>query len=230
LASKLVYLKDVVGPTGLFGAMSETAPGLAVMTGTHWLDNGAASPASELMNYADNGSVDNMTSAAGKPIFAPNNSQSDGFMMDTPWNLSFDAGTWTVDVMISSSSSLSSPGYRVNFRVWKVNAAITSVTEITSGTQGGSVVTAGSNVGVASTATFSAPAITFNNEYLLLQLALRREGGATFRSINPWAGGSGHSFVQTPNITPGQLAFHGQKIFSIGEGFNSNGILQVIGI
>jgi hypothetical protein len=100
------------------------------------------------------------------------------------YNGVFPAGTWTFEFPLRAVSNGGTQDGRIRMRVYKAQRtsggnAWQNITELTSATLLGSIVTnLATNATQTSTVTWSAPAITLNNEFLLCQIAWQITGAA----------------------------------------------------
>ena len=116
---------------------------------------------------------DQISSATGptKGTGATATTAGDSFVTALPYTANITAGTWTLAFGMRCTTSSSQAGH-INVRVWaSKNADGSSARELTSGSQVCSTITLSSTTATFnSTVSWSAPAITLNNEYLFFQV------------------------------------------------------------
>lgn len=137
---------------------------------------------------------------------------ADAYRSDHPFAGSFAAGNWSIAFKLVSSDSPNIPNatVKVRLRVWKsANADGTSATELTSSTQVSSTLTLDSSTIKDATITWSAPALTFDDEYLFYQIGyeLDSNAGSAGQRLIAYAGGVTTTTDFVPNAS--QAISHG---------------------
>jgi hypothetical protein len=115
----------------------------------------------------------------------------DAFRTENPYLGTFASGNWEVHFVVRAVTSATGQDGRIRFRLMKGSADGISFTEITSGHQACSLLTDVSTGDNDSSLIFNPGAFAVTNEYLFLQLAWERTGGATMANADiNWRTGS----------------------------------------
>jgi hypothetical protein len=180
VATKTLYLKPATASGSPFfgGVADETAPGANAASNGWTVAKGATSVphwksrlgvASAVASGA--GSATDQISGTSAPTKGTSNTISaagDSFVAG-PYTGVFAAAAWTFNFRMIATVVSGQQG-RVRFRVWKsANADGTSATELTAGVQQASIISVTTTV-ANSTFSWSPGALTFNNEYLFIQV------------------------------------------------------------
>lgn len=125
-----------------------------------------------------------LTGAPAAGTAAGNTTAADYFRSPAPLTGTFAAGNWTFSFAMRTAAATTTG--RINFRVWaSTSQSGTSARELTSGAVNGSTVTMNATAtDFVSSATWAAPAITLNNEYLFFQLEWQETVAGTSASCD----------------------------------------------
>jgi hypothetical protein len=144
-------------------------------------------------------SASSYISGASAPLVGTGNSvttASDSFVSPTPYTGVFASGNWTFNFGFRETTA-GVTGH-VNFRVWAgTNPNGTGARSLAAIQTGSTITLSSSTTTYTSTATWAAPQITLNNEYLFIQVEWQETTAGTANNNNAFFYQSGSTIVTT---------------------------------
>lgn len=222
MAVKTFYLTNTVATApGWHGIASETNPAIAdtnsrvtvgkIAINQYVLNFMMAGVSLTAQNITPGASATSIIDARSAPVAgtsaATASTTGDSVRTEAPLTGDFPAGNWTITWAIRSNSTSTWQG-RVRTRVWRsANADGSGATLLSSstilGASTGSMINA--TTIYTSSATWAAPAISLNNEYLFFQIEFQELVAAGSANASGGYLRTSQSFVTTTNFTAGAV-------------------------
>lgn len=214
---KFYFIQATPAPNVAGAPMNELVPGADVdsLPQEGWKPGTTAAP-----NYQ------NLTSASVRGIFQASalptqvdNADGNFFATDRRMSGSFAAGNWTASFPIIATAGNATAAGRMRFQLWKgPDQTGAGSTQITAGTQLGSILSNITTTEQISTLVFNPGAFTLNNEYLFIACAWEITTASTDVNSNVIVRFGSNGFLLSSNFTPANVQCAlGEAYFAPGQ-------------